>query len=178
MSWWHRWTRFTVWLRRRGPRLLLELLAVVVLLVVLEAFLTRDAVRGEAPAIEGYTLSGEHFSLEARRGETVLVYFWASWCPICELQHGTIEALSQGQQVITVAMQSGSADAVRAYLHEQGADYPVINDPEGVLSAQYGVRAVPASFVVDRQGQVRFVTRGYTSGLGLRVRLWWAGLTA
>jgi hypothetical protein len=37
------------------------------------------------------------------------------------------------------------------------------------------VSAVPASFVLDRQGRVRFVTRGYTSGAGMRVRVWLAG---
>jgi alkyl hydroperoxide reductase subunit AhpC len=52
----------------------------------------------------------------------------------------------------------------------------VVNDPEGALSRRYGVSAVPVTFVIDAGGKVRFVTRGYTSGLGLRLRLWLAGL--
>ena len=41
---------------------------------------------------------------------------------------------------------------------------------------QWGVRAVPASFVVDGTGQIRYVEVGYTTGIGLRLRLWLAGL--
>jgi alkyl hydroperoxide reductase subunit AhpC len=73
-------------------------------------------------------------------------------------------------------MQSGTADELVAYLQAQGVDYPVINDEHGRLAASYGVKAVPASFILDREGRVRFATRGYTTGWGIRLRLWLAGL--
>ena len=167
MSFWQK-------IKQRGPRLLLELAVLLVALLLLEAFLTRDAVRGPAPPIEAHTLSGEPFSLAQWRGEAVVIHFWATWCPICELEQGMIDRLAKSYPVMSVAMQSGSAGEVADYLRGQGVDYPVINDPQGLLSAQYGVRAVPASFVVDPHGEVRFVTHGYTSGIGLRIRLWLA----
>jgi len=52
----------------------------------------------------------------------------------------------------------------------------VLNDPDGVIATRWGVRAVPASFIVDGAGQIRFVEIGYTTGIGLRLRLWLAGL--
>ena len=51
----------------------------------------------------------------------------------------------------------------------------VINDPTGEIAADWGVMGVPASFVVDGSANIRFVTSGYTTGPGLRLRLWLAG---
>ena len=165
---------------RRWRRRLLQwggqLLLALLLLWGVEAFLSRDALGVSAPAIEATTLSGEGFSLQQLRGTPAVIHFWATWCPVCELEQGTVDALAAEQPLITIAMQSGSGDEVRDYLQQQGVDYPVINDEHGLLSQSYGVKAVPASFVLDRDGKVRFVTRGYTSGWGLRLRLWLAAM--
>ena len=147
----------------------------LLLMLAVEAFLTRDAVGVMAPAIDAVTLNGEPFSLQQFRGEPAVVHFWASWCPICELEQGMVDSVARDIPMITVAMQSGSPDEVRDYLKQQDVAYPVVNDEVSWLSSQYGVKAVPASFILDSEGRVRFSTRGYTSGWGLRVRLWLAG---
>lgn len=163
-------------IKKHLPKLLLELAVLLVFVVALEAFLTRDAVSGKAPVFEGVTISGEHFALASLEGSPAVVHFWATWCPVCNLEQGMIDSLANDYPVITVAMQSGEVQEVLAYLQEQGVDYPVFNDPQGKLSRRYGVTGVPASFVLDGKGEVRFVTRGYTSGLGMRMRLWLAGI--
>jgi len=163
-------------IKKRLPRLLLELLLLLVVVAGLEAFLTRDAVSGKAPQIEGVTIGGESFALSALQGRPAVVHFWATWCPVCKLEQGMIDSLAKETPMITIAMQSGEAQEVLAYLREEGVDYPVLNDPLGILARRYGVSGVPASFVLDGKGEVRFVTRGYTSGLGMRFRLWLAGL--
>lgn len=108
----------------------------------------------------------------------MLVHFWASWCAICRAQHGSIEGVARDHAVVTVAMRSGDAAAVRAHLAGQAATFAVLNDPSGALADRWGVRAVPASFIVDAQGRVRFVEVGYTTSWGLRWRLSWAGTRA
>lgn len=162
-------------LPKKLPRLLLELLVIFLLLLALEAYLTRDAVSGKAPQFRAETIAGEPFSLSALQGQPALVHFWATWCPVCELEQGAIDAVAADHPFISVAMQSGSAQEVSDYLRRQGVHYPVINDPDGILSRRYGVSGVPASFILDPQGEVKFVTRGYTSSWGLRARLWLAG---
>ena len=137
--------------------------------------MTRGSVGMVAPVINTSTLGGERFFLEQYRGEPAVVHFWATWCPVCELEQGMIDGVADDLPMITVAMQSGKPQEVRAYLAEQGVDYPVVNDERGWLAQQYGVKAVPASFVLDGSGKVRFATRGYTTGWGLRIRLWLAG---
>ena len=72
-------------------------------------------------------------------------------------------------------MQSGGGADVQRYLREQDWRVPAIADEDGALSRAFGVRAVPATFFIDAQGQVRYVEVGYTTGIGMRLRLWLAG---
>jgi len=76
-----------------------------------------------------------------------------------------------------VAMRSGDPAGVARHLAQAGLKWTVAADESGDISRTWGVSGVPAVFVLDAQGQVRFVTRGYSSGPGLRLRLWWARLT-
>jgi peroxiredoxin len=163
-------------IKRRLPRLLLELVLLIIFVIALEAFLTRDAVSGKAPLFTGKTLTGEPFALKSLQGQPAVVHFWAVWCPVCGLEQGMIDSLAEDYPVITVAMQSGDVEEVRAYMQNEGVDYPVVNDPQGSIARRYRVKGVPASFILDGNGEVQFVTRGYTSGLGMRVRLWLAEL--
>ncbi len=163
-------------IRKALPKLLFELVILLLLVLALEIFLTRNAVKGEAPDIIATTIQGNPFKLQSLQGRPAVIHFWATWCPICELEQGTIGALAEDYPFISMAMQSGSAEEVAAYLHQQGVDYPVVNDPDGLLARRYGVSGVPATFILDTGGRVRFVTRGYTSSVGLRIRLWLAEL--
>jgi thiol-disulfide isomerase/thioredoxin len=161
--------------RRRWPRWLLELAVAVLVFLLLQAWLTRDAPRGAAPDITGALLDGTPVTLAGLRGKPVLVHFWATWCPICGLEQGSIDALARDYPVLTIAIDEGPADDIRAYLREAGVDYPVVHDPGNDIARAYTIRGVPTSFVIDRAGTIRFVETGYTTGIGLRLRLWWAG---
>ena len=54
--------------------------------------------------------------------------------------------------------------------------FPVMLDTSGELAQSFGVKGVPASFILDTNGEITFVESGYSSELGLRVRLWLSGL--
>lgn len=153
-----------------------QLLILILIMLAIEAFLTRDAVGMMAPPIDSTTINKQPFSLQQFKDKPAIVHFWATWCPLCKLEQGMLNNIAADLPIITVAMQSGTPDEVLNYLEQQGVTYPVVNDPQGLLSSQYGVKAVPASFILDSEGQVRFATHGYTTGLGLRIRLWLAGL--
>lgn len=77
---------------------------------------------------------------------------------------------------MTVAMQPDGAQQIKQYLVEHHLDIPVIVDEQGIYAKQFGVRAVPTSFVINPSGDIRFLEMGYTTELGLRARLWWASL--
>jgi peroxiredoxin len=157
--------------------LAINLLVFVVVMAGIRFWQQRDIVSGPAPALQGITLAGQPYKLPAHPARPVLVHFWATWCPICRTEQGSIAAMAHDDPtVITIAMQSGKPEEVTRYMREQEIAFPVLNDADGSIAASWGVHAVPASFIISPDGQIKFVEVGYTTGIGLRLRLWLAGL--
>lgn len=136
---------------------------------------TRPLASGAAPPLVADLVGGGRVDLAALQGRPVLVHFWAEWCPVCRAGQGAIEAVSKDFTVVTVAMQSGDAQAVREHLQGQGLSFDTVADPAGLVAGDWGVRAVPANFIIDASGTIRFTEVGYTTEAGLRARLWAAG---
>mgnify|MGYP005862278167 CR=1 FL=1 len=147
---------------------------VVLVLGAVHLLQTRDTVSGQAPAFQARDLQGRPLALTDFAGRPVLVHFWATWCPVCRFEEDSIDALAADRPVVTVAVSSGSDEELMQYREERQLDFPVINDPGGALAARYGVEGVPASFVIGPEGKIRFTSVGYTTGIGLRVRMWLA----
>lgn len=138
----------------------------------LPEILDRNLVRGDPPAVEGRFLDGKEFSWAEVRGQPVLLYFWGTWCPVCRTMQGSIQSLTEDHSVVTVALQSGTQEEIRAYLERHSLSWLVISDPTGSIAGRYGLRAVPALFFINGGGQIRFAATGYTTELGIRFRLW------
>ena len=144
------------------------------MVLLVRAWLARDLAQGPAPELEANLLDGSPVSLADYADRPMLLHFWATWCPICRLEEGEIMRLSRSHPVLTVAMQSGSPSEVEAHLTERERELDVVNDPDGALARRYGVRAVPSTFIIDRDGQIVFRKQGYAPPLELRLRLWLA----
>lgn len=147
---------------------------VVLILFAVHLFQVRDTVTGPAPDVAGVGIDGEPLSLAALRGRPVLLHFWATWCPVCRAEQSAIDGIAEDHAVLTVALEETAAEDLRVYLHERELDYPVLRDPQGEFSGRYGVTGVPASFILDADGIIRFTEIGFTTGIGLRFRLWLA----
>lgn len=158
------------------PRRAVELLVILVIIVAVHAWQTRHAPRGKAPDVNGILLDGAPVSLEQYRGKPMLLHFWATWCPICNIEQKSIDALADDYDVLTIAMDEASSREIRDYMKNKQVDYPVLHDAENVIAQRYSIVGVPSSFIIDPEGEIRFVEVGYTTGIGLRFRLWWAGL--
>jgi peroxiredoxin len=161
--------------KRRWRRWVRDIALLLLVLVAVQWWQTRDAPSGPAPALTGQLLDGRLVSLADYRGRPVLVYFWATWCPVCRLSQGSIDALAQDHAVLAVASNSGDAAEIAAFMREEGLSFPVLLDEAGDLGRRWQVRGVPTSFVVDAAGHIAHVAVGYTTGIGLRARLWLAG---
>lgn len=104
----------------------------------------------------------------------MLLYFWGSWCHFCEVVSPSIQQImDNGIPVLGVALKSGSAEEVKAYLQKQGYTFSSLNDPNGVISKQWDIQATPTILII-KKGKIINHTTGYTSYLGLRIRLWLA----
>lgn len=149
--------------------------ALLALFLAAQFWANRELVSGEAPAIRAVDLQGAPFDLAQLRGRPALVYFWGSWCPICRAMQSSIQAVAADHPVITVALKSGDRNAVMRYQNEQDFHPPTVLDERGELSEAYGLKGVPAAFVLGPDGAIRYAAMGYTSEIGLRARLWLAG---
>jgi thiol-disulfide isomerase/thioredoxin len=157
---------------RKLFKLLVYALVFVLAMQLGQLWVQRDVVIGEAPPIEAIDINGQPVSLQDYHGKPLLVYFWATWCPICRLEHDAISSLAEDYAVVSIALQSGSATEVASHMKEYEAVYRVINDPDGELGARYGIRGVPTSFILDSNGNIRSTLSGFTTGLSLRLRMW------
>jgi len=166
--------------RPKWRRWLPEILVFAASFLAIQAWQQRDIPSGIHPQTGGYLASGEAFTLSDWRGKhpdrPVALHFWAEWCPICTTEEGSITSVSQDWPVMTVAMQSGAGEQVLQQLKDKGLNWPALVDTDGRIAAAYGLKGVPAFVVIDRQGNIRSVSTGYTSEIGMRLRLWWAAV--
>jgi len=106
-----------------------------------------------------------------KQGKPVIVHFWATWCPTCELEAANIERISQKYEVLTVAVNSGSDEEIRQYLKERDLSFRVLNDKEGSWVQKFKVTAFPTTFIYTAKGELKFTEVGYTSTAGLLGRM-------
>lgn len=119
-----------------------------------------DLIRpARAKMAEDFTaprLGGGNFRLVEARGKTLLINFWATWCPPCREEMPAMERLWQEHKTDGFVIVAVSVDAdpkvVAPYIKEHGYTFPVVLDPKMEVANTYGVRALPSSFVVDRKG--------------------------
>ncbi len=148
----------------------ITLLLAVVVFSALSAWKSKDMLLGPAPVLAGYDLQGQLMTLEPK-DEPTLIYFWATWCPICGFTISSIASIAEDYPVITVATTSGSEEEIATYLTQKNISLPVMMDDSGDLGRHWGVTGVPAIFIVDSKGQIIHRSLGYASEVGLRVRL-------
>lgn len=117
-----------------------------------------------APSAAFETLDGRSLSLAEFKGEVVLVNFWATWCAPCVHEMPGLERLHQtlkeeGFQVMAISEDRGGAAKVEPFLERLGLEeLPVFLDREGkrqgALARAFGLRGLPATFLIDRDGAV------------------------
>ena len=163
-------------LARRFRGWLFDAALLVGILVLAHVVFTRHVAHGAAPSFEGTTVDGNPVSLASLHGKPTLVQFWATWCPVCHQEDGAVASIASDHQVITIAEDSGGARNVSGYLASKGMHVAAISDDSGAIGRAFGVDRYPTSFFLDGNGNVRFVEVGYTTSIGLRLRLWLAGL--
>ena len=108
--------------------------------------------------------------------QPIMIHFWATWCPVCKVEAPNIQNISQDYRVLTVASQSGTNKEVINYLKENNLNFDFINDQNNQYAEQFNITVFPTTLIYDKDKNLIFSEVGYTSTLGLYLRMWWAGL--
>lgn len=152
------------------------LVLMVVVIVAVDWWRSRDIPVGQLPQVPLYTLSGATIDLhELSRERPLVVYFWATWCPVCPSVSPSIDWLDGSLPVVTVALRSGTDQQLARYMQQKAYSFTTIHDSTGQLAQQWGVNITPAVAIV-KNGEIVSFTAGFTAPPGIFVRYYLAKL--
>lgn len=127
----------------------------------------RPVVGREAPA---FTLAGlnsaDSTSLESLRGKVVFVDFWASWCLPCRRlmpQIAQLKARHPDLEVVAISVDA-NRDKALTFLRAVEPSLRAVHDADHHVANTYGVDRMPTSFLIGRDGTLRFRHDGYSQG--------------
>lgn len=119
-----------------------------------------------APDFTLSTFDGDAVSLSSFRGRVVIVNLWASWCAPCRAEMPAIQKLYQANRdrdLVVLGVNSTIQDSLpsaRKFVDEVGVTFTILLDTTGSVSRRYLLRALPSTFIIDRQGVIRSVIIG------------------
>ena len=155
-------------MRTKTTHTLRSILVAGLLCLIGPGLVSAASVSGPAPNFTLKSLSGKNLKLSEMTGNVVLINFWASWCGPCRQEmpllndlHNKYEPL--GFTVLGVNVEEQS-DAARGFINDYPVDFPVLLDNKNQVSKLYNVVAMPTTVVVDRDGNLRFLHKGYKPG--------------
>jgi peroxiredoxin len=111
-----------------------------------------------APSFTLKDLNGEEVKLEDHRGKIVFLNFWATWCPPCRDEMPSMEKLytefkDRDFTMLAVDLREGTKK-VRAFKERFKLNFPILLDYDGRVGLRYGVRSIPTTYLIDREGYV------------------------
>lgn len=121
-----------------------------------------------APDFTLRTADGRNVRLQELRGQVVMVNFWASWCAPCRVEMPHLIRLSDkyrasGFALLGVNVDDDPKNALNAAA-KMGIRFPVLLDADKRVAQLYQVATMPSTVLIDRDGRVRYVHRGYRDG--------------
>ena len=101
-------------------------------------------------------LNGTKMRMNDLKGKIVFLNFWTTWCPNCQVEMHSLEKLHRhfkDRQFLLVAVNlRESVAVVRKYVEKNNLSFTILLDHEGSIGLSFGVRAIPATFILDRKG--------------------------
>ncbi len=128
-----------------------------------------------APDFELKDRGGEEVAVADFAGEVVYVDFWASWCGPCILSFPVMEDLHQryadrGLKILAVNVDQRREDA-DSFLEKREVSFSVLFDGAGKTPADYAVKGMPTSYILDRQGRVVHIHEGFKKSDAAKIEL-------
>ena len=127
-----------------------------------------DETSGKASNFTLKSNSGKNIKLSELRGQVVMLNFWASWCKPCRQEMPLLNEIynkyhSLGFTLLGINIEN-SPELAKRFLADVKVDFPILYDPENQVSKAYDVNAMPTTILIDRDGKMRFLHKGYKPG--------------
>ena len=153
---------------RSSTRILRGTLSAALLGLAFQASTVHAAGVGQpAPAFELRGDTPAPVGLATLRGKVVYLDFWASWCGPCRQSFPWMNEMQakygvKGLQILAVNLDAKDADA-RRFLAETPASFQLAYDPKGITPRAYGVKGMPTSYLIDREGRLVHEHAGFNA---------------
>lgn len=103
-------------------------------------------------------MNGREVSLSDFRGKIVFLNFWATWCGPCRIEMPSMERLYtklKGKDFVMVAIDlQEPASKVKEFFKEYKLSFISLLDSEGEVASRFGIRVIPTTFILDKQGRI------------------------
>jgi thiol-disulfide isomerase/thioredoxin len=120
---------------------------------------------GQIPPVSLTTLEGKTYTFSSEDDQVTLVVFWATWCRPCLMEIPDLMALHErygdrGFRVVSINIDDPEGQKMAAIYQEYNINYPMLMD-DGTSEQKFGgLRALPTSFLLGRDGKVRKIMEG------------------
>jgi thiol-disulfide isomerase/thioredoxin len=145
----------------------LRLLAAVLLAAAAFAAWPAELKRwegGATPPLALEDLAGRTHSLADYRGKVVLVNFWATWCEPCRAEMPSIDRLRsalKGKPFEVLAVNLAEPlSRIEKFVAAMPLGFPLLRDRDGTVGRAWKAKLLPASFLIGRDGRIRYVVYG------------------
>lgn len=160
--------------RPRWQVWLLEALLAVAIFLAIDQWRARTLLADEqfAPRSHLPLLDSTSVASLPSKGRS-LVYFFAPWCAVCKLSIDNLNDIAASQPDVSVqlvALDYGSIEEVRQFIGNQSLNFPVLLGNRQTLQA-WKIQAYPTYYIIDENGRITARNMGYSSELGMKVRL-------
>jgi peroxiredoxin len=126
------------------------------------------AAASKAPDFTLPVIGGANLRLQEQRGRVVMVNFWATWCGPCRVEMPHLNRLYdkyRGSGFVLLGVNIDEEPRKAADLAAKlGLRFPVLLDADKKVSRLYDLTAMPSTVLIDRDGRVRYIHRGYRDG--------------
>ncbi|WP_053084537.1 thioredoxin-like domain-containing protein [Catenovulum maritimum] len=171
--------KLTAWIKRNLKPFIINSALIILVVAVVSWIQTLNMLEtgkniedSQIELIEITGLKKQVFDFKQRETDT-LVYFFAPWCSVCHLSIDNLEAVHNDQnttQIIAIALDYQSETEVRDFIAQHELSFPVYLGNEEVKQ-KFKISAYPSYYVVTNQAEVRSKVAGYTTELGILLRL-------
>lgn len=147
-----------------------QLITTIITLVLLISSIEARALSiGQiAPDFTLKNTQGENLKLSEQRGQIIVLNFWASWCGPCRKEMPILQTLHNKYKDLGAAVWGVNVEqenqAGKDFLSELTLDFPIFFDNSNTISKNYQIEAMPTTVIIDRNGNVRQIFRGYKDG--------------